>query len=114
MNRDMVVKSITGCINNGEYCNECAYEGCIHRNGSCERDLLADALELIENLEERLAIVLEGQPEIVRCNECKFATCENCEISWNEIKVIKKLLIKYKLQIKQIKQGDIEKRCKDE
>lgn len=35
---------------------------------------------------------------INRCSECKFATCENCEISWNEIKVIKKLLIKYKLQ----------------
>lgn len=39
---------------------------------------------------------------INRCSECKFATCENCEISWNEIKVIKKLLIKYKLQRKQI------------
>lgn len=32
---------------------------------------------------------------INRCSECKFATCENCEISWNEIKVIKKLLIEY-------------------
>lgn len=39
---------------------------------------------------------------INRCSECKFATCENCEISWNEIKVIKKLLIKYKLYRKQI------------
>lgn len=39
---------------------------------------------------------------INRCTECKFATCENCEISWNEIKVIKKLLIKYKLYRKQV------------
>lgn len=39
---------------------------------------------------------------INRCSECKFATCENCEISWNEIKVIKKLLVKYKLCKKQV------------
>ena len=31
----------------------------------------------IEELEERLAIVLEGQPEIVRCKDCKHnARCE--------------------------------------
>ena len=64
------------------------------------------------NMEEEEIKTIENI--INRCSECKFATCENCEISWNEIKVIKKLLIKYKLQRKQIKQGNIEKRCEDE
>lgn len=33
---------------------------------------------------------------IDRCKECKFATCENCEISWNEVQSIKGLLDLYK------------------
>lgn len=33
---------------------------------------------------------------IDRCKECKFATCENCEISWNEVQSIKGLFDLYK------------------
>lgn len=33
---------------------------------------------------------------IDRCNECKFATCENCEINWTEVQAIKGLLDLYK------------------
>ena len=33
--------------------------------------VINDLQEQIEELEERLAIVLEGQPEIVRCKDCK-------------------------------------------
>lgn len=32
---------------------------------------------------------------IDRCKECKFATCENCEISWNEAQSIQGLLDLY-------------------
>ena len=32
----------------------------------------------IEELEERLAIVLEGQPEIVRCKNCKHYKKDTC------------------------------------
>lgn len=36
----------------------------------------------IEELEERLAIVLEGQPEIVRCKDCKHrGDSEKCVLS---------------------------------
>ena len=28
---------------------------------------------------------------ISRCNECKFATCENCEINWKQVQAIEKL-----------------------
>ena len=28
---------------------------------------------------------------ISRCNECKFATCENCEINWEQVQAIDKL-----------------------
>lgn len=33
---------------------------------------------------------------IDRCNECKFATCENCEINWVEVQAIGKMLERYK------------------
>lgn len=29
---------------------------------------------------------------ITRCKECKFATCENCEINWNEVQAIENLI----------------------
>ena len=39
--------------------------------------VINDLQRQIEELEERLAIVLEGQPEIVRCKECEHnARCE--------------------------------------
>ena len=34
--------------------------------------VINDLQTQIEELEERLAIVLEGQPEIVRCKDCKW------------------------------------------
>ena len=34
--------------------------------------VINDQQREIEELEERLAIVLEGQPEIVRCKDCVF------------------------------------------
>lgn len=33
---------------------------------------------------------------VARCKECKFATCENCEINWNEVKAIETILDLYK------------------
>lgn len=29
---------------------------------------------------------------VIRCKECKFATCENCEINWNEVQTIETIL----------------------
>lgn len=39
---------------------------------------------------------------IDRCNECKFATCENCEINWVEVQAICSLLERYKVQRRQL------------
>lgn len=33
---------------------------------------------------------------VTRCKECKFATCENCEINWNEVQAIETILDLYK------------------
>ena len=38
-----------------------------------DREKVINDLQMqVEELEERLAIVLEGQPEIVRCKDCEF------------------------------------------
>ena len=44
--------------------------------------VINDQQREIEELEERLAIVLEGQPEIVRCKDCKYWDSDehNCNI----------------------------------
>ena len=52
--REKVIKSIEGCINIGDYCNDCDYDGCIYTHGSCEKDLLADALALLKEQEEEI------------------------------------------------------------
>lgn len=36
------------------------------------------------------------QKLIDRCKECKFATCEQCEINWTEVQAIQNLIAKYK------------------
>lgn len=46
------------------------------------------------NMSEEIAIDTLSRL-IDRCKECKFATCENCEISWNEVQSIKGLLDLY-------------------
>ena len=44
-----------------------------------DREKVINDLQMqIEELEERLAIVLEGQPEIVRCNDCKKRYTIHC------------------------------------
>ena len=41
-----------------------------------DREKVINDLQMqIEELEERLAIVLEGQPEIVRCKDCAKRPC---------------------------------------
>ena len=49
MDRENVIKTIEGCINDDSFCNKCDYEGCVFQHGSCVKDLLADALELIKS-----------------------------------------------------------------
>ena len=46
--RKKVIKTIDGCINDDSFCNKCDYDGCVFQHGSCEKDLLADALELLK------------------------------------------------------------------
>ena len=50
--REKVIKAIEGCINISDYCNVCDYDGCVFNHGSCEKDLLADALELLKEQED--------------------------------------------------------------
>lgn len=39
---------------------------------------------------------------IERCKECKFATCEQCEINWTEVKAIEHILAEREEDIKKI------------
>lgn len=63
--REKVIRAIEGCINFGDYCNDCVYDGCIYVHGSCEKDLLADALALLKELENET----KRNPVIV-CPHC--------------------------------------------
>ncbi len=45
---------------------------------SYREKVINDQQREIEELEERLAIMLEGQPEIVRCNDCWKREFDNC------------------------------------
>lgn len=49
-------------------CLGCPYEDC----AACKTAIIRDALRIIDELEERIAIMTEGQPEIVRCKDCKY------------------------------------------
>ena len=40
---------------------------------------------------------------VARCKECKFATCENCEINWTEVQAIETILDLYQQKCKQNK-----------
>lgn len=53
LDRKKVIKAIEGCLNDDSFCNKCDYDGCVFRNGSCEKDLLADTLALLKEQEER-------------------------------------------------------------
>jgi hypothetical protein len=52
--REKVIRAIDGCINTDDYCNDCDYDGCVFHHGSCEKDLLADALSLLKEQEARV------------------------------------------------------------
>ena len=48
---------------------------------------------------------------IEKCDSCKFATCENCEINWTEVQAVKKLLNLYEMQ--ENKLNDMKKYIKE-
>ena len=48
-------------------CGGCLYEDC----SACQKAIIRDALRIMDELEERIAIITEGQPEVVRCKDCK-------------------------------------------
>lgn len=54
MDKEKVIKAIEGCINDGSFCNKCDYDGCVFQHGSCEKDLLADALALLKEQDEEV------------------------------------------------------------
>lgn len=41
---------------------------------------------------------------VERCEDCKFAACENCEINWTEVQLIKKII----KENKELKEGQKE------
>ena len=49
--RGTVTEAIEKCLNFDDACNDCLYEGCVFRYGSCTKDLLADALALLKEQE---------------------------------------------------------------
>ena len=56
--------------------------------------------------------ILETQ--IQACKECKFATCEQCEISWTEVQALQNLIARYKELEEDIKYVSEEKWKADE
>ena len=68
--RDMVIKSIENCLHEKE-CNDCSYEGCIHAHGNCIGDLMADALELLQEQQEPIKPYLDFDGhDVWRCGKC--------------------------------------------
>ena len=67
IDREKVIKAIGGCINDDSFCNKCDYDGCVFQHGSCEKDLLADALAL-----------LKEQEAVVRCKDCRHYKDGKC------------------------------------
>lgn len=63
--RDKVVRGIKHCINNSPCCmdqaSDCEY--CREYGYNCILYLMSDAFELIENLEERIAIMTENDSD---------------------------------------------------
>lgn len=86
--RDKVIRAIDGCINIDDYCNVCDYDGCVFNHGSCEKDLLADALELLEEKEPMEPTM--DHVRNMRCPKCntvlKGRFCYECgqEVIWHE------------------------------
>ncbi len=76
--REKVIRSIDGCINIGDYCNDCDYDGCIFHHGSCEKDLLADALALLKE-QEAMLVEIDGQ-----LGGIKYGRCPKCGKGLNE------------------------------
>lgn len=97
--REKVIRAIDGCINIGDYCNDCDYDGCVFHHGSCEKDLLANALEL---LKEQGAVEPYQHDAVWLCGNCekevvgwdddidgkeyRYPFCRQCgkAVKWNE------------------------------
>ena len=91
-------------------------------SGKYRRDV---CLEIKQNLQELLGkennmseeIAIDTLSRLIdRCKECKFATCENCEISWNEVQSIKGLLDLYthkKGRVEELKQELLQEKEKN-
>ena len=52
-NMEKVIKAIEDCVFHKNDCVDCDYDGCTFKHGDCRRDLLADALALLKEQEER-------------------------------------------------------------
>ena len=87
MDREKVIKTIEGCINDDSFCNKCDYDGCVFQHGSCEKDLLADAIALLKEQEavEPEVDVLNEIDRLYRCPKChkhflykKQKYCDQC------------------------------------
>jgi len=85
--REKVIRAIDGRINIGDYCNDCDYDGCVFHHGSCEKDLLADALALLKEQDAKTGHWIPGcsmRQQWVKCDICGttqthcWPYCPNC------------------------------------
>ena len=60
-------------------CLGCPYEDC----AACKTAIIRDALRIIDELEERIAIITEGQPEVVLCKDCVHS--RRLPSPWNDL-----------------------------
>ena len=70
--REKIIKGLECCASVVTMCKECPYE-----IGQCTK-VKEDALDYIAELEERIAIMTEGKPEVVCCKDCKHYYKGNC------------------------------------
>lgn len=54
MEREKVIKSIEDCVFHKNDCVDCDYDGCVFKHGDCRRDLLADALTLLKEQDDKI------------------------------------------------------------
>ena len=91
-----VMRAIEDCVFHKIDCVDCDYDGCVFKHGDCKMDLLADALELME---EQDAVKPKSKsrhgeyPQIVhRCGNCNeilyryYKYCPTCgrSVKWDD------------------------------
>ena len=69
---EKVIKAVEDCVFHKNDCVDCDYDGCVFKHGDCRRDLLADALELLQEQRKtgHWQVLTMCANEGTYCSEC--------------------------------------------